>query len=139
MEQNFFNNFLTINVEKTKHFYLDQILISDCCKCEDCTFYVESFIKKPFEIFTLLSKMGVDLKKGLKDDLQKVWNIMHEGEVIHCTQEYKLFGKINSGRITSLGYSKNELGLNVLADFSSNDSGLISIYIYFDKEHKIFR
>ncbi len=123
-------NFVIVDVEATKKFYLAQNHISEDCACGYCAYYLNHFIKQPFEIFNLLSNLGIDLEKNLNSEPTGVWSIVDDENILqHCNQTFQVVGSVNS----DFTYKKQELGYNVKASFLKVEKDKVFIELNFGK------
>lgn len=123
-------NIVFADVEATKKFYSTQNHISEDCTCGDCIYYLNHFIKQPFEIFNVLSNLGIDLEKNLNSEPTGVWSIVDDENILqHCNQTCQVVGSVNS----DFTYKKQELGYNVKASFSKDENDKVLIELNFGK------
>lgn len=123
----------TLRVDKmaTERLYLPEVKITDNCNCSDCTFYADILIKQPFEIFQLLSRMGVDLGKNLSSEPTGVWCIREaDGQLIHFDQVYRIFGSIVERE--EIRYLRKESNYSIHAKFIPYKSDYVDIELKFD-------
>ena len=125
---------LVLDPERTREFYLTQNKITENCSCDDCQFYTESFTQEPFEIFSLLSSMGVDLQKNLKSDPAGAWCIRDDNEnVIHCDQLYTVVGHFSDKYKTFANYEKVEGNFKISAQFKESADDTILVVLSIDR------
>ncbi len=84
----------TVDIDKTKKFYLTQTQFVEDCDCEDCAFYQNQFLKTPLSIFKILKQLGVDLTKSNdnESDPEGLWVVMDKDMMVFCHSSYKLIG-----------------------------------------------
>lgn len=119
-----------VDIDATTKFYSSQNHISEDCPCDDCNHYLNYFIKRPFEILTILSKMGIDLEKNLNSEPTGVWcHVGEDNQLGHCSQTFEVIGSINS----SFTYQYREFGYDIKVVFEKIDEGKIFIGLNFQK------
>jgi hypothetical protein len=117
---------ITVDESKTKSFYSIQPKVTELCDCPACVYYAQTVINKPVKVYEILSKMGVDLTKYDKDEIEGIY---HTGErekfknsyLVH----YKIFGQI--GKTQRKSGHTNEKGLFVV-DFFDNEEDSFTKY-----------
>jgi len=116
---------ITVDTAKTESFYLTQPRVTELCDCSLCTHYEQTVIHKPVRIYEILTKMGVDLTRYDKDDIEGVWHI---GETEKFKNSYlvyyRIFGQI--GKTQKKKGRTNDGGLVV--DFFENEADSFTKY-----------
>jgi hypothetical protein len=125
---------VTIDTLKTKLFYERQPKVTELCSCSFCTHYEFLVVNKPVRVFTILAKMGVDLTRYDKDDIEGIWHIgerdkFENSYLVH----YKLFGSIgktqnSSGHLNSKG--------RYIVDFFENEDDSFVKYSFMELDNE---
>jgi hypothetical protein len=110
---------ITVDTSKTESFYLTQPRVTELCDCLLCTHYEQTVIHKPVRIYEILTKMGVDLTKYDKNDIEGVWHIGERDKFENSyLVYYKIFGQID--KTQNKNAHTNEGGL-IVVDFFENE------------------
>ena len=129
------NKKIEIDVDATREFYDAQNKIPQDCECGDCLYFYEEFINKPYSIFILLRKFGVDLGKNLRREPTGVWCVRESnGKIVYIFQVYKIIGKFLISEEKDVQYSMVEDGFNMSIKFIQLDSNAIDIELNIEEE-----
>lgn len=138
---------ISADVARTETFYRVQPKHTELCNCPLCSYYEHTVITKPVKVFEILTKMGVDLSRHDKDDVETVWHI---GERVKFRNSYlvfyKVFGQINklskktaqynSGGQMSVEFIENEPDSVTKYSFTQVDEETIDVRIEIECDRK---
>ena len=125
---------LLVDADATSAFYLTQNPIVRDCSCEDCLYYVTELVRQPFEIFRILSLMGVDLVKNLIAEPTGVSCVVVEGICYDVQHAYRVVGQITPPVKNDVVYERTEHGYTVRAHFTQDGVDEIRIDFFIEKE-----
>ena len=126
-----------VDTDKTNEFYQELPRISENCTCGDCNYFENEVTKKDIQLFKILLKMGVDLKRqpNINPD-----GICSTGETEKYLRSYigyyNLVGQL--GKTQRPTQEKNDLGQLESVDFyESEDDSFIQFKIKHQEENRL--